>query len=966
MLNKIIGLLFLFVCHSYSGSSQEFSFRHYSLADGLPTNEVYHVMQDSKGYVWVSTDYGVCRYNGQEFELFTTADGLFSDITFECFEDSKGRVWMRNMSAKGLVYFENDTIHRVGFNEKTQEKTTLANLRMIEAMTEYDGSLYLDMRALMMLIPVNNISNHHLVSFNDLNAQKESYAKTNFYSIKLNHAISKWSSFRYQGFINTAIISDRYYSGAGSKPCIITKDSSYILMQDNKLLLIKDSQVLHEVKLSPKILSLSLGNDQILYVGTNNGLFSYHVNDLSVYLPPIFTDKMISSAFVDQEAGLWISTLNEGLFYISNPNLITYNKPSNNRNNHYVKSFLERDNRITKEKELLVGYYENSLDVITSNGKTHIPVQYDWRSVFNFALLNGNTFLATGSKKNIPILTNANELILTNINATKYLASYSDTLFAAGISTLYKITDNKKNVIEEINTPISSLISTENGLFVGGLRKLFCYKNYRIEELLKGKIKGEVLDVQYSKQGIIWVATKGSGLFSIHKNGEVSNFTKANGLISNYCSAICFDASGNIWVGTNNGVQIFKENEKPSNQVFTIYDGLISNNVTALIYHKNNVWVGTTSGITVVNPNKLQHTHKEIPLRVKAIFVNDTLSVPHKNMVNLNYQQNTISVHYLGLSYQNPKQKYKYRLIGLDTNWVTTTSSNIRFAQLNPGKYDFELSALQKNGEWNKKPLILSIHISPAFWQKKIFYISLSLVILDIILILLGKKLINLEATNELNESLLLARQQALNAQMNPHFVFNVLNSINSYVLENKALDASKYLTKFASLIRSTLENSFKDMIPLCDELKMIENYIALERIRFRGEFEFNVTISQEIDPDQLFIPPLILQPFLENSIWHGLAGQTSGGIISISITQPDKAIQITIEDNGVGRSIANARKNKKENPSHGMMITNKRLLLAKKRYKNDFLLLTEDLYHFDKSSAGTKVNLSLSLGHTY
>lgn len=945
------------------GHAQEFNFRHFSLTDGLPTNEVYHVMQDSKGYMWVSTDYGVCRYNGQEFELFTTANGLFSNITFECFEDSNGKIWMRSMSSKGLVYYENDSLHQLYFNDVIQGELKVSRVRLIEAMAEHNGFLYLNMGRLgVMSLLLNNVTKQRTVSINDFKSENLSYITPGKHQIKLNHVISDWDNFINKKNITTAVISDRYYSGAARKPCLLTADSSYILMHDNSLLLIKNNRIAQVVKLAPKIWSLSLSKTNVLYVGTSNGLYSFNANDLSVFMPPIFIDKMISSAFVDREKGLWVTTLNEGLFYISNTSLIKNNKPVNNTNNHYVKCFLQRDNKLTKEKELLVGYYENSLDIINSRGVTHIPIQYDWRSVFSLAAIDENTSLGTGSFKSSPMLTSDNQLVTTKVFKTRYVAAYQDTFYIVGMNSIFKVVDDQNIEVAGILGKITSLNSTAKGLFVGGLGKLFYYHNNQVVELLEGQIKGEVLQVQYSKQGIIWVATKGSGLFSIKDNGETTHFTTANGLISNYCSAICFDDRGFIWVGTNKGVQYFKENEYPTKQVFSTYDGLISNNVTALINFKNNIWAGTTSGITVIDPQDISTPSSEIPLKIKGIVVNDTLTLSSIGDQHLNYQQNTISFQFLGLSYVNPEQTFKYRLIGLDTNWVTTTATSIRFPQLSPGKYAFELNALNHRGVWNKKPLVHSFYISPAFWQTNLFYISVALAILGITLIFLGKKFKSIHAKNELNESLLLARQQALNAQMNPHFVFNVLNSINSYVLENKALDASKYLTKFAGLIRSTLENSFKDMVSLSDELKMVENYIALERIRFNGEFSFQVTISPEIDPDDLFIPPLILQPFLENSLWHGLAGRKSGGVIQIKISKPERPIQITIEDNGIGRVMANVRKNKKDNPSRGMMITNQRLLLAKKRFKNDFVLHTEDLYHNDKSSAGTRVNLWLSL----
>ena len=201
---------------------------------------------------------------------------------------------------------------------------------------------------------------------------------------------------------------------------------------------------------------------------------------------------------------------------------------------------------------------------------------------------------------------------------------------------------------------------------------------------------------------------------------------------------------------------------------------------------------------------------------------------------------------------------------------------------------------------------------------------------------------------------------QNLRSQMNPHFIFNALNSINGFIVENKTHLASEYLTKFSKLIRMILDHSQSDMIPLAKEIEALNLYVMMEKNRFDQAFDFYISKDSHIDMNDIDIPPLILQPYIENAIWHGLMHQTKMGIIQITISQQDDRLFFTINDNGVGRKKAEELKSKKnvKTNSYGMKITQKRI--KNNHMSND--VIVSDIVDESGNILGTKVIISIKI----
>jgi len=204
---------------------------------------------------------------------------------------------------------------------------------------------------------------------------------------------------------------------------------------------------------------------------------------------------------------------------------------------------------------------------------------------------------------------------------------------------------------------------------------------------------------------------------------------------------------------------------------------------------------------------------------------------------------------------------------------------------------------------------------------------------------------------------------QALRAQMNPHFIFNCLSSINRFILKNESKTASNYLTRFSRLIRMVLMNSQKPLIALEEELQMLRLYLDMERLRFKDSFDYSITFLNTIESDNIFIPPLLLQPFCENAIWHGLMQKEDQGRLDIELSMQNNILNCTITDNGIGRERAEEMKSKsaEKEKSMGLKITAERLALLNRGKGVHTFYEIEDLLGENGNAAGTKVNLRIS-----
>nr|MBA2250242.1 histidine kinase [Chitinophagaceae bacterium] len=318
-----------------------------------------------------------------------------------------------------------------------------------------------------------------------------------------------------------------------------------------------------------------------------------------------------------------------------------------------------------------------------------------------------------------------------------------------------------------------------------------------------------------------------------------------------------------------------------------------------------------------------------------------------------------------------------YKLVGIDKGWVYAANrTTAYYTQLPPGKYNFFVKAINNDGLQGPAMQLLTIVIIPAWYQTWWFKILGILVILSLVYIFYRQRIEEEKAKGfakssvaelkqvkaEFEKQIAETEMVALRAQMNPHFIFNVLNSINKYILENDSVKASHYLTQFSRLIRQVLENSKSSRVPLEADLQALQLYIDMEKLRFGDKFITTIKVDKNIDQQFVQLPPLLIQPYVENAIWHGLMQKTESGNLDITITQhQENILQVIIEDNGIGREKANELKSKSatKHKSFGMQITRDRIDIVNMLFNIEATIQFEDLHKNGKAS-GTRVTLNI------
>ncbi|ASZ10949.1 hypothetical protein CK934_08160 [Chitinophaga sp. MD30] len=333
--------------------------------------------------------------------------------------------------------------------------------------------------------------------------------------------------------------------------------------------------------------------------------------------------------------------------------------------------------------------------------------------------------------------------------------------------------------------------------------------------------------------------------------------------------------------------------------------------------------------------------------------------------VSLSYKQNFISIEFKSLQYHHEKLRYFYQLEGVDENWVNAEGLLIaRYTNLPPGSYTFKVRSVNSAGTFSQHITEIRINIRPAFWQTAWFKLLCFLGAMGLAYLYFRMRIYYVKKEEKrraaIQQQMAQLEMKALRAQMNPHFIFNALNSIQTFMMKSQTEEALAYLGRFARLIRNVLDNSSLNSIPISKEVDMLENYMELEKLRFTDQFEYTIEVDPELDADFVEIPSMLIQPFIENAIWHGLLHKKEKGKLLLAFRKINDRILCIIEDNGLGRERSQAIKQMSGHTHHsrGLQITRDRLSIYNNRYNMDASFDIQDLYDENGNALGTRINL--------
>ncbi|WP_169192777.1 two-component regulator propeller domain-containing protein [Chitinophaga sp. Ak27] len=430
---------------------------------------------------------------------------------------------------------------------------------------------------------------------------------------------------------------------------------------------------------------------------------------------------------------------------------------------------------------------------------------------------------------------------------------------------------------------------------------------------------------------------------------------------------------GEVWFTTQYG---FYRYYLPENKLETFIqaDDIVDNTRKVrrrVIRLKNgNLLVGASDHVVTFDPNSLQVALPPPDVTIVNLKALDSTILIQAAMrdslpVILSHKQNFISIEFKSLQYHQERIRYYYQLEGVDENWVLTDNILVaKYTNLPPGNYLFKVRAVNAAGTFSDHITTLRLFIKPAFWQTGWFQLVCLLLAASLVYLYFRLRIsgIKREAKKReaIQQQIAQLEMKALRAQMNPHFIFNALNSIQTFMMKSETEQALSYLSRFAKLIRNVLDNSQLNNITVAQEVSVLENYMELEKLRFSDEFEYEIIIDPSLDANMVEVPTMVIQPFVENAIWHGLVHEKGKGNLTITFKKVDDRVLCTIEDNGVGREKAAAMKkaNKPGHQSRGLQITRDRLSLYNSRFNVDASFDIEDLIDEEGKATGTRVNL--------
>jgi ligand-binding sensor domain-containing protein len=954
----------------------ELQYRSITTKDGLSSNGVSSILQSSDKRIWISTGQGLNMYDGNRIQKIYTKDPFYnlkSNFIVAAQIDNEDNLFLscrdftQSLSLKtGIAtkFYEVKDVYKI---EKHNGKINIFSIENFytsngEKLLKKDK--YLQYKKTVIPIRSANISIGHRGQFAVI--YKDSLIIT-----------------------SSKLVVDTIYKINASNCYFSTNDDLYINTWDKGIYKING--------LSKKLVSIApikqnvpvnfaewnYNNKQYIVIPSYLGIYLYDV--VSERISPLIPiDGYISNVYIDADNNLWLGTTN-GVKIISalNQNLQTI-RISAEKNGGEIYQFNE-----------IGDYYW----VSKRYGKGFCQYNRKWQLIKNYQIVNHQAH-------NSQIYLDA-----------FFFMGYNGMVYATGDYGMFKINPKNGEVRQichgdqEIKLRTIVQLNNDKWLIRSNNKGVFTFYP-KSEKLTIVNFRDPTpKDVEYSfliKTGsgkVLLTTTKGIFQYLPTDNKFVPFDPEFIPIKSYY--GIVEDEDGLLWLGTNDGVECYNLKEQK-------FISLISDNidfgVVLRIYSdfEDNIWLAAESGyykyirkdkrirrfdfdesllenseqpnilinsenkVFLAGSNYLYQVNSSIfstpitnflvfDIYAKDLAVNNlTLTNTNSNIISLPAGTSHADLYVSFPSFEiNDAYKYFYKI---GQEWIQMNKGYLNLTNLKPGTLDINIKAEHKLSLKSTPIQTLRLYVLPYWYQTTLLKLFLFILVLTGIYLVYNwrKKVVferfSLQSSYDLK--MLNLEMQNLRTQMNPHFIFNSLNSINSFIVENKTHLASDYLTKFSKLIRLILELSKSDLIPLSKELELLKLYLMIESLRFNNSFQFNITTNNEDDLENLNIPPMILQPYVENAIWHGLLPKEGNRNLSINISVHDEIVQIVIEDNGIGRKRAKELRSKSSfgKKSFGMEITEMRLKQLDERNSVKIIDLTD---HNEKA-IGTRVEIQI------
>jgi ligand-binding sensor domain-containing protein/two-component sensor histidine kinase len=937
---RFIGSLLLLagLLTGYCSFSQEYNYIHYDVKDGLAGSTVYDMCQDNEGFIWFATEAGLSRFDGTHFKNFTTADGLPETEILELFADSKGRIWMAPFKNAICYYYKGKIYNQ-------ENDPILKKINLISIISNFHESA------------------DHSIGFS---------SDKGFTVIRANSVIEEYNleiSKRYS-YVFRANTRGKGFELAVPGACYTLIDGKMTPIPCEWV----KTQILHtnvlnftlKLKGRLNVVDFSPNMQDVLFSNTFSGSWMVDTTTFDRYEELFLKGKQVSHAKIDNEKNIWFTTLGEGVYKLASREFKTW---------YFEKSQTSEIFSLTKlNGKIYAGTGFGKIYMIKGSTIDTLNFERQFRNSPNIYSANKISFLKKGSNGDLIVGTDglllkessSKQLYTPYVYAIKSIDELSNGLLLVGTGRRTLLINPENLSVQDTIWPhrTTSVCFYNNQYYIGTVNGLYIIstdKKVRYMGDVYSSLKQRISYFAKSQDGNLWVGTFGAGAICMKNDKVVNQITTHEGLSSNICRTL-FVKNNFLWVGTDKGINKINISQTPYPVItYSSSDGLPTDIINAIYVDSNKIYVGTPMGLTFFDETKVSD-YSKCNLRILDIAVSNK-SQPIQSNYRLKHRENSFKISYAGISFRSGGNIwYRYRLKGLTDNWDSTVQNVLEYPSLPPGNYELEIIAVNKKGIVSNSVKI-PFTVEAAFWQTLPFQILVIAVAILITWILVAWRFSVIRKEEQekaaLQQRLNDLEQMALRAQMNPHFIFNCLNSIQNFIITNDLEASNWYLTEFAHLIRQTLDNSEKGNISVASEIKYLKRYLELEMMRFGHTFSYSIEADPDIDRELITIPTMILQPYIENSIRHGVRYKENGeGRIDIKFQKSDDDLICIIQDNGIGRKKAATFKSQMhvEYQSKGMSLTAERINILNRQRANPITIEIIDLTDAQEQPTGTRI----------
>jgi two-component sensor histidine kinase len=934
---------------------------------GLPSNTVYDIFLDSRGFLWVATENGLARYNGHRFTRYENSRIRSRSIS-GLFEDKLGRIWCHNFFGE-ILFVENDSLKKLDAWEGRYKLgfPAISNLK----------------DSLLISTP-SQIFSYQLrtQTWRELFLTGHNSRPTVRYHIP-DHQQRVWVATASSDYARVTRLPDRQTIRIerNGKPVsnnlihlAFWRDRLLVFDPIEKLLFEVHEGALHDVTPSyqavlPHTRAIESVGDSILAFMGHQGVHLQYKGEFIELLP----GKNVSAVTADREGGIWVSTINEGIFYFPTLQSRLYGKNAWGLFNKVIYD--------SKSDRVVAGQYNGQLRVFSGTGLEKSILVSDQKEIQSiFIDTVDQRLLVFADQLHYYSLPQLRWEAKTEVVAVKQIVRVGSYYYLATSGGLYRVdvhTRQRQVLPIEQRVTRLAILSGDRNLWVGTQKGVLLFDTET--EAVKPWNPGDSIEspgvtaLEVVSGNLLMIGTSTNGVFQV-RNGKLErHWQKDNGLPSNHITSLSVQGDL-VWAGTDRGICSIDPKFGPQTSI-TVAKGLASEEVYAIAASSQGLWVTHSEGLQQFT--QLAGVNQAQPLiHLKAVTSDGERLQEFTKAIQLAPMARQLSLEFdVSNSLKSQGSVFiQYRLNSRGSgSWNNTQLSSpvVNFLSIPPGQYLLEAVAMNEDGVRSSNQLQVPILVLAPLWQRTWFQLLVGAALLTLAAFLM---FVRFKRNNErqraawdqlnLKQELRIAQLTSIRAQMNPHFIFNTMSLIQSYVLKGMKEEANQRIQQFAQLLRRVLDYSANETIRLKQEIEILTNYLSIENARMDGKLQYHILVDPDVDEQMIEIPTLLTQPYVENAIRHGLLHREDPKILSIRFSIESGCLLISIDDNGIGR-VASAVINQNRPAGHqsfAMQAYQKRIELINSHQLAKIRLDVKDKYLQNGQSGGTQVLVRIPL----